>query len=228
MQGEIRYRVIFSGRRSISLIVSPDKGVIVRAPYGTSLKSIERFVGEKSEWINRHLEMHSRLTRINHGREYSEGEIHLFMGREYRLKLKKSEQLYVRADHDALEVATNNTGDAIMIRALLERFYRHQAENYLAGRFEDIAGRLRNKGYIPASFCVRALKSRWGSCSFHGKITISSELIKLDPVFADYVIVHEMCHLKHHNHGKEFYRSLEELIPDYKSIRKALRQYLTR
>ncbi len=228
MQGEIRYRVIFSGRRSISLIVSPDKGVIVRAPYGTSLKSIERFVAEKSEWIRKHLEMHSKLIRINHGRKYFDGEIHLFLGREYKLKLIKSEQLYVRIVNDVLEVATNNTGDTVMIKALLDRFYRHQAEKYLAGRFEVIVCKFRNNGFFPSGLRVSPLKSRWGSCSFHGKITISSELIKLDPIFADYVIVHEICHLKHHNHGKDFYRLLEELVPDYKSKRKALRQYLTR
>lgn len=228
MNDDIKYKVIFSGRRSISLIVSPDKGVIVRAPYGTSLKSIERFVAAKSGWIRKHLEMHSKLKRINHGRKFIDGEIHLFMGREYRLRLTESEQLYVRTDGNVIEVATNNTGNAIMIRALLEKFYRHQAEEYLAGRFEEIAGKFRDNGFFPSGFCVRPLKSRWGSCSFHGSITISSELIKLDPLFADYVIVHEMCHLKHHNHGKDFYRLLEEYVPDYKSIRKALRQYLTR
>lgn len=228
MDIDIKYKVIFSKRRSISLIVSPDKGVIVRAPYGTSLKSIERFVAAKSEWVRKHLEMHSKLKRINHGRKYNDGEIHLFMGREYRLRIIESEQLYVRTDGNVIEVATDNTDNAIMIRALLERFYRHQAEKYLVGRFDEIAGRFRNNGFFPSGFRVRPLKSRWGSCSFNGNITISSELIKLDPVFADYVIIHEMCHLKHHNHGKDFYRLLEEYIPDYKSIRKALRQYLTR
>jgi len=224
--GEIKYRIIFSGRRSISLIVSPDKGVIIRAPYGTSLKSIERFVKEKSEWIRKHLEKHSGLKRINHGKQYCDGELHLFMGREYQLKVIKSDQLYVKADKEIIEVGTNIPSDTIIIRALLNRFYRHQANNFLAGRFEEIAGRLRSHGFYPAGFYVKTLKSRWGSCSFHGRVTISSELIKLDPVFTDYVIIHELCHLKHHNHGKDFYKLLGELVPDYKSIRKELRKYL--
>ncbi|HPF02398.1 MAG TPA: M48 family metallopeptidase, partial [Bacteroidales bacterium] len=68
---------------------------------------------------------------------------------------------------------------------------------------------------------------RWGSCTSRGKITISSELIKLDPAYTDYVIIHELCHLKHHNHGKDFYRLLEELVPDYKALRKELKTHLT-
>ena len=68
-QENIEYKVIFTKRHSISLIVSPDKGVTVRAPYRTSLKSIEKFVREKENWIRKHLEKHSELKRINHGKE---------------------------------------------------------------------------------------------------------------------------------------------------------------
>lgn len=228
MPGDITYRVIFSGRRSISLIVSPDKGVIIRAPYGTSLKSIKRFVQEKSAWIKKHLEKHSELTRVNQGKKYTDGELHLYMGKEHQLKIIESVQLFVKISDGIIEIGTNNISDKLKIRALLDLFYVRQAKAYLAGRFEEIAGRLRNHGFFPAGFCVKTLKSRWGSCSFHGRITISSELIKLDPVFADYVIIHELCHLKHHNHGKDFYRLLGELVPDYKSIRKELRKYLTK
>ena len=228
MNNDIKYQIIFSRRRSISLIVSPDKGVIIRAPYGTSLKSIERFIEEKSEWIRKHLEKHSRLSRFNHGKKYIEGENHLFMGREHQLNIRESARPFVRTHDGIIEVSTKNTSDTLRIKALLDRFYREQAHAYLAGRFEEISGRLRNRGFFPSGFYVRTLKSRWGSCSFHGRITISSELIKLDPVFADYVIIHELCHLKHHNHGKEFYWLLGELVPDYKSIRKELRKYLTK
>jgi hypothetical protein len=228
MPGDIKYRVIFSGRRSISLIVSPDKGVTVRAPYGTSLKSIERFVQEKSAWINKHLEKHSGLTRVNQGKKYIDGELHLYLGKEHQLKITESEQLFVRISDWIIEIGTNSISDKLKIKVLLDLFYVRQARAYLAGRFEEIAGRLRNRGFFPAGFSVKTLKSRWGSCSFHGRITISSELIKLDPVFADYVIIHELCHLKHHNHGKAFYALLEELAPDYKSIRKELRKYLTK
>lgn len=228
MAGEIKYRVIFSRRRSISLIVSPDKGVIVRAPYRTSLRSIERFVFEKSGWIAKHLENHSALTRLNRGKRYNNGELHLFMGKEHQLKIRESAQPFVKISDGIIEVGTKDISETWRTKDLLDKYYRLRAQEYLAARFLEITDKFKNHGFSPAGFNVKTLKSRWGSCSFKGRITLSSELIKLDPVFADYVILHELCHLKHHNHGKEYYSLLEELAPDYKEIRKNLRQYLTK
>jgi predicted metal-dependent hydrolase len=228
MNSEIKYRVIFSRRRSISLIVSPDKDVIVRAPYRTSLRSIERFVLEKSGWIIKHLEKHSALTRLNRGKKYNNGELHLFFGKEHQLKIIESVHPYVNISDGIIEIGTKDISDTLRIKALLDKSYKLKAKEYLAGRFVEITGKFKNRGFFPSGFIVKTLKSRWGSCSFHGRITLSSELIKLDPKFADYVIIHELCHLKHHNHGKEYYRMLEELVPDYKVIRKELRKYLTK
>jgi predicted metal-dependent hydrolase len=228
VSSEIQYRIIFSRRRSISLIVSPDKGVVVRAPYRTSLRSIDRFVQEKESWVRKHIEKHSELTRVNTGKKYTDGESHLYMGKEYYLKIVGSDKLFVRQYDNIIEAGTNDTGDILKIKVLLEIWYRKKAQEVFGVMLEELLSRFINYRFSPTGFAVRPLKSRWGSCSSGGRITISSELIKLDPRYAEYVIVHELCHLKHHNHGKEFYRLLEELIPDYKGIRKELRQYLTR
>jgi predicted metal-dependent hydrolase len=228
VSSEIQYRIIFSRRRSISLIVSPDKGVVVRAPYRTSLKSIDRFVQEKSGWIRKHLERHSELTRINTGKEYSDGESHLYMGKEYYLKIVGSDKLFIRQYEDIIEAGTKDTGDILKIKVLLDKWYQQKAQDVFGAKLEELVNRFINYSFSPTGFAVRPLKSRWGSCSSGGRITISSELIKLDPRYAEYVIVHELCHLKHHNHGKEFYRLLEELIPDYRGIRKELRRFLTK
>jgi predicted metal-dependent hydrolase len=228
VSSEIQYRIIFSRRRTISLIVSPDKGVVVRAPYRTSLKSIDRFVQEKSGWIRKHLERHSELTRINTGKEYSDGESHLYMGKEYYLKIVGSDKLFIRQYEDIIEAGTKDTGDILKIKVLLDKWYQQKAQDVFGAKLEELVNRFINYSFSPTGFAVRPLKSRWGSCSSGGRITISSELIKLDPRYAEYVIVHELCHLKHHNHGKEFYRLLEELIPDYRGIRKELRRFLTK
>jgi hypothetical protein len=228
MLTDIQYKIIYSHRRSISLIVSPDKGIMVRAPYRTSLRSIERFVLEKSDWIRKHLEKYSGLTRLNHGKKYIDGELHLIMGTEHRLKIREAAHPFVRIYDGIIEAGTRETGNTLRIKALLDTFYRQRAQEYLTGRFKEITGKFENHGFLPAGLSVKVLKSRWGSCSSRGRITISSELIKLDPVFADYVIIHELCHLRHHNHGKDYYKLLEELVPDYKRIRRDLRKYLTR
>ncbi len=228
MEEDIRYKIIFSARRSISLIVSPDKGVTVRAPYRTSLRSIERFVREKEPWIRKHLEKYSSLSRINHGKQYSDGEAHYYKGKSYNLRVIESSSPYIKENDEIIEIGVNDTGNAAEIRKILERWYRKKAQEFIDRRFEDIVNSKLPYRFLPSGFVVRPLKSRWGSCTAKGRITINSELIKLDPVFTDYVIIHELCHLRHHNHGKEFYRLLEEIVPDYKMIRKDLRKYLPR
>ena len=80
-----------------------------------------------------------------------------------------------------------------------------------------------NQMFKPTGLIIRSMKSRWGSCSRKGIITLSTELIKLPDIYIEYVIIHELCHLKHHNHGKEYYNLLSELFPDWKKVRKDLR-----
>lgn len=225
---ELKYNIVFSGRRSISIIISPEKGVTVRAPYRTSLKTIERFVQEKSVWIRKHLENHSDLTRINQGKKYFEGEIHLFRGTEYRLIITRSAKQFVRQYDNKINIGLNRTDDRVIIKTLLVKWYRQQASEIFNQKVEEICNIYKDYNFNPSEIVVKSLKSRWGSCSSKGKITLNAELIKLDERFADYVIIHELCHLKYHNHGKDYYRLLEELVPDYKSIRKELRKFITK
>ena len=219
MMDELKYNLVFSRRRSISIIVSPDKGVTVRAPYRTSLKSIERFVQDKSGWIRKHLENHSGLTRINKGKKYIEGEIHLFQGKEYMLRITGSVKQYVRQYDTIIEVGMKDSDDREKIKALLDKWYRNKASEVFRMKVIEICNIYRDYNFNPSEVTVKSLKSRWGSCSSKGRITLNAELIKLEERFTLYVIIHELCHLKYHNHGKEFYRLLEELAPCYKSIK---------
>ncbi len=170
---ELSYKVVFSRRRSISIIVSPHTGVTVRAPFRTSDTTIKSYVRKKSAWIRKHLESFSGLTRIK---------------QEGKPAVAESQMLLQRVK---------------------EIILKYQAYDFR-----------------PVNVVVRPLKSRWGSCTSKGRITINSWLVYLDEKFLKYVVVHELCHLKHHNHGKEFYKLLGELIPEYKSIRRGLGKYL--
>jgi hypothetical protein len=227
MTDEIKYQIVFSRRRTISLIVSPEKGVIVRAPYRTSLKTIEKFVNEKSGWIKKNLERHSELIRINHGKLYIDGETHLFMGKEYFLRITESVKPFVNQYDNYIEIGVDKINDSAKIKMLSERWYRLNAREHFVNKLNEILIRYKDFNFSPSKLAVKSLKSRWGSCTSKGRITISSELIKLDEKFTEYVIIHELCHLKYHNHGKDFYRLLGELVPDYKEIRKEMRKYLT-
>lgn len=194
----------------------------------TSIRTIEKFVQAKAGWIRKNLEKHSDLIRINHGKLYVDGETHLLMGKEYFLRLEESMKPYVNQDDNYIEVGIIDINDSRRIKNILDRWYSQKAQEHFNTKLEEILIKLRDQNFSPAKLVVKTLKSRWGSCSTKGKITISTELFKLDEKLAEYVIIHELCHLKYHNHGKDFYRLLGELVPDYKEIRKELRKYLTR
>ena len=224
----IRYNVILSRRRSISIIVRPDKSVTVRAPLRTSLKSIERFVQLKSAWIQKHLNNNPGIKLANNDKKYVDGEIFLYLGKEYKLQKNVSAEQFVKLNGELLEVGQEDLTDTSRTRFLLARWYILTARKDLTERLRDILSRNRELRFEPSGLVIRQLKSRWGSCSSKGKITLNSELVKLDPVLIDYVIIHELCHLKHHNHGPDFHRLLGGLIPEYKSLRKDLRKFLIR
>ncbi len=224
----LRYNVIFSRRRSISIILSPDKVITVRAPYSTSLKTIERFVQQKSGWIKKNLDKYGELRRINHEKKFINGEPHLFHGKENILKITESAWSYVNWNNNIIEVGLPYTDDKDKIKILIGKWYTQEALAFLSRKLNEVLVKYRDLNLIPSKLVVRPLKSRWGSCSSKGKITINSELVKLDEIFSEYVLIHELCHLKYHNHGKDYYTLLGELVPDYKSIRKELRKYITK
>jgi predicted metal-dependent hydrolase len=222
----IAYKIIYSRRLSIGISVGPDSGVIVRAPYRTSLKTIENLVVSKSAWINKHLENYKSAVRIDNHKVYHDGATVLFRGKEFQIRIIESKTNTVNQSDNIIEIGLRNISEKEKAGLLLEKWFRSIAEDIFREKFEEILVRFRNYNFSPSEFTVRALKRRWGSCSSKGKITISSELIKLDDIYLEYVILHELCHLRHHNHGREFYKLLSEVFPDWKRIRGKLRKFI--
>lgn len=223
----INYKIILSRRRTISIIVSPDKGVIVKAPYRTPADAIKRFVAEKSGWINKTLEGFNTLKRIDSTEGYHDGDSILLFGRYHRLKLLQAKEYYVRlSDNNSIEAGYAGSNDPVLIRAMLEKWFRFIAQKRLTLKFSELLTKYSDYAFKPSAFSVRYMKKRWGSCSSRGKIAISYDLIRLDEVYAEYVIIHELCHLRHHNHSAEYYKLLSEVYPGWKALRTELQKYL--
>jgi predicted metal-dependent hydrolase len=223
---DISYKVIFSRRRSISIIVNPDRGVMVRAPYGSSMKSIETYVNKKSDWIRKHLKGFSESKRIRNGKRYIDGECHMLLGREYLLNITSSLKPFVSQHDNIIEVGLDRTDDCERVKSYLERWYQLKASEFISRKLNDILTRHKDYGFSPTKLSVKPLKSRWGSCTSKQRITVNADLVKLDEIFTEYVIIHELCHLRHHNHGAQFYKLLSELFPDWKRTRAELRKYI--
>jgi predicted metal-dependent hydrolase len=224
---DFKYKIVFSRRRTISITISPDNGVVVKAPYRTPVRNIERFVSEKSGWINKTLVKFNSLVRIDNQKGYSDGDSILLFGRDHRLKLFQSEGYSVRlgAD-DSIEAGFNKDNNPLIIKSMLESWFKFIARGRLTNKFREILFRYKVYEFNPTGFTVRTMKKRWGSCSSKGKIAISYDLIRLDEVYGEYVIIHELCHLKHHNHSANYYRLLSEVYPGWKGVREDLKKYI--
>jgi predicted metal-dependent hydrolase len=225
--GDIRYRIIFSRRRTISIIISPDYGVVVKAPYMTTVGTVRRFVNEKSAWILKTLNGFNSLKRLDQVKGYSEGDSILLYGKEYKLRLFKSDKYSVRTtDDNTIEAGYSKDDNPLIIRAMLEEWFKHIAQDKIRLKFREILLKYSKYGFRPTDLVIRTMKKRWGSCSSKGKIAISYDLIRLDEIFAEYVIIHELCHLKHHNHSSNYYKLLSEVYPDWKKVRGELKKYI--
>jgi len=224
---EFQYKTIFSRRQTISIIVSPDKGVIVKAPYRTPAKTIDCFVTEKSEWIRKALDKFSTLIRLDKPEGYSDGDTLLLFGKEHTLRLIRGNRYSVNLGRDnSIEVSWSDNNNPLLIREILEGWFSFVARQQLPGEFREVMLKHIDHGLNPTGFKVRKMKTRWGSCSSKGGIALSYDLIRLNRECREYVMVHELCHLRHHDHGKGFYDLLTDLYPGWKEIRAEIRRHI--
>lgn len=223
---DIEFKIIYSRRRSIGISVLPDSSVIVRVPYLTSIKTINRIVNDKYGWVLKHRDHYKNLNSSSLKKSYKDGETHLFRGKELKLSIVKSGKPYICFSDHLIEIGTNKPDDGATIKRQLYKGYKNEALSHFPRLMNRVLTAHEDQQFKPAGLIIRTMKRRWGSCSGKGIITLSTELIKLDDLFIEYVITHELCHLKHHNHGPNFYKLLSLLYPEWKSVRKELRKYI--
>ncbi len=222
---EIPIEIIRSRRRSISIRITAGSKVIVRAPLYLSERKILAFVTEKKGWIEKHL--NSAGLRNNKATvvEYRNGSALPWGGRMIPLAVEPGRKGSMVLSDNLFIIFAKDPDDISANRKTAEKWYKTEALKSIEGRLNEKLTELSPYGFRVSHLTVRRMKSRWGSCSSTGKITLNSMLVLLPPECLDYVIVHELCHLLHRNHGKQFYELLEEIVPDYKKVRKTLKEW---
>jgi predicted metal-dependent hydrolase len=224
---EIEFKVTFSSRRTLGISVLPDSTVIVRVPYRTSPSTINRIVTEKADWIIKHRDSAVQRAKSRPDGSFAEGGVHLFRGSEYVLRIKTSGRNYVRFFDGTVEMGLEKSVDHSVLKRLLYEHYKTEATVIFPELLKRMLNKYQSQNFRPSGLVIRTMKRRWGSCSSKGIITLSTELIKLPDLYIEYVIIHELCHLKHHNHGAGFYNLLSELFPEWKQVRKQLKMYVS-
>ncbi len=217
----IRYEVRFlASRQTLGIEVHPDQRVVVRAPVGCSAELIAARVQKRASWISRQIADFQRYTPRTPQRQYLSGETHLYLGRQYRLKVLSGETASVKLSRGHLTVVLPETPDRERVRAMLHRWSLDRARLV----FGEVLKTCLTRSNIaqPPRIIVRAMQSRWGSMSPASTITLNSQLIRAPRACIEYVISHELCHLTHRDHDANFYRLLGQVMPDWEKRKQRL------
>lgn len=215
-QQAIDFTVRFSQRKRLTISVHPDLSVTVDAPDDRPVTEVIARVKRRAGWIVRQRDFFERFKPEQPERRYVGGETHVYFGRQYRLKLTQDKSECVKLTRGYFVVRARNPHDPAQVKRLLDKWYADHSRSALLTRVSLCADIVRRFNVpSPTSVQFRRMTKRWGSCGKNGSIVLNTELAKASVYCVDYVIVHELCHLKHPNHGREFYRLLEMILPDW-------------
>lgn len=208
--------------RRVLIKVSPDCRVEVMAPVVATEEQVLSALRKRQRWIYEQLRDFRQQQEHVLSPAFVSGESHFYLGRRYMLKVlvDAAAESGVRLFRGKLEVTVKEK-DAAKVRSLLSDWYRGKAKEIFPARLEAALEQTLWVKEIPP-LRVLAMKTQWGSCSPNGRLTLNPHLVKAPRECIDYVILHELCHLKEHNHSKRFYRLMGRVMPDWETTKRRL------
>ena len=220
---KIDYVLKRKSRKRIKINVHPDMSVEVIAPFDKEKEEIFYRVKKRAMWILKQQRYFEQFHPIEPTKEYVSGETHKYIGRQYRLKVTESDKNEVKLKGRYFYVHSKNKENNKLTEKLLYDWYRQHAKARFNDIMKDFLIRLNKYGIDEPNLSVRKMTSRWGSCNAAKQhILLNLELIKTPIHCIEYIIMHELCHLKHPNHNKEFYNFLTMMMPDWKMRKERL------
>lgn len=215
---DIQFKVQRSPRRQTVGVIVDANGVTLNAPTELEFSALEHIARTRAAWIvtkQRRLETLSAVPTTV--KQFESGESFRYLGRQYRLKrLKPGTPAGAKLRGKHLEV---HASDALEARALVENWYKSRAAERLPERVAVYCKRL---GINEPPILIRDQRQRWGSCNSKGELRINWRIIMAPMRLVDYVIAHELCHLKEPNHSRAFWKLLRQVIGDWEERREEL------
>ncbi|WP_159446801.1 M48 family metallopeptidase [Carboxydocella sp. ULO1] len=210
-------KIIRSARKTVVIEITPDGCIIIRAPKRLSMKAIEELVHGKDKWIRDKLQEIQRQQKLFQPLRFETGDKLWFLGEKYTFTVTDgSGMIYLQGDklyfpREQLERGTEQ----------LSRWYKKEVERILLARTEYFSGLT---GIKYNSVKITSARKRWGSCSSKGVLSFSWRLLQAPLQVIDYVVVHELLHIEHMNHSRQFWARVKQIIPDYRGKRDWLRE----
>ena len=223
---QIFFHIQYSNRKSLGITVTPDLKVLVKAPVAASLERVKEKLYKKAPWIIRQQSFFLSFHPKTPARKFVTGETHLYLGRQYRLKILKGNTESVKLKGQFIEVLTP---DKANVKQLVDDWYFQNAKaKFLLFSKPLIQSFLSRHNVEKANpkLQTRFMPTRWGSCTAKGKIILNPELVKAPRACIEYVIIHELCHLVHHDHTQKFIDLQTKEMPDWEKWKMKLEKLL--
>ncbi|HEX4372630.1 MAG TPA: SprT family zinc-dependent metalloprotease [Puia sp.] len=220
---QIDFSLEFSRRKSLGITITPDLTVLVKAPFETSIEKLKQKLRKKAPWIIKQQSFFLSFNPKIPAKKFIAGETHLYLGRQYRLKIIKNKIESVKLKGQFIEVRTI---DKLRAKQLINKWYLQNANAKFYTIAQNLIKDFKNYNVEPTSIILREMPTRWGSCTPKGKIILNPELIKAPKGCIEYVIIHELCHLIHHHHTKKFFELQAKKMPDWEKWKIKLERLL--
>lgn len=205
----MEYSIAYSKRKTVSLGVTKEAKVVVRAPYRTPVSIVERFIQKKKDWLERAL-LRQKMKPLY---TFLPGDVFLFLGKKYEFEIMDQYSSVVHFDGSKFKISKYKTARS---KFLFEDWYKKESLKIFQERVAWYAGRME---VMPKKNTVRNTISQWGSCSASGKIQFCWRLCMAPLFVIDYVVVHELAHMIHKNHSVEFWKTVANFYPQHKEAR---------
>lgn len=219
----IEFQVAYAKRRTLGISVLPTGDVEVTAPIGSAIERIEEKVRLRARWILRQRNFFHQFQPRAAPRQYLSGETHLYLGRRYRLKIDDEGPPGVQLSRGHLTVRETPTPTRSRVEEMLGVWLRQKARELFQAMFKEQWTRYRTSDPKPR-LQVKAMRTRWGSLSKGGILTLNPRLMHAPKESIEYVICHELCHLRHHDHSPAFFKLLTKRMPDWQKRKERLEQ----
>lgn len=206
-------------RKTLSLTVTPELSIILKSPLTVDSLRIEAFLKRKWLWMEKQLTFFGRYNHTQYKRQFVSGESYYYLGRQYLLKIEPGEHDQVSLSRGKINIALSRKSKTLA-KALLAEWYKRKTTQVFTERFLEMKKLFSYKN-MP-SLNVREMKRRWGSYLDSNKVVLNPKLIHLSKSCIDYVITHELCHVRYKNHDRKFFIYLDEKYPKWKQIKEKL------
>lgn len=199
--------------------------VVIKAPWYVTSSQIQDVVESKREWIMKKLQEYQSSPRK--AKDYADGERFQILGENYFLNIyyKDINNAILNVENEKIVVILPlryaDEDNSEQIKKMIDKMYYMVAEREVEIAMEKIR---KMTGLAPEEYRIKKTKSVWGSCSSNKKITINQNLMMYSRKAVEYVVLHEVCHLKYMNHSKNFWNMVEKYMPDYKDAEKELKK----